>query len=255
MRSNTVEIDVSERPSRMRFAPSYNVAVPFIDRHISEGRGAKVAIRTADSAITYADLAANVDRSASGLIRLGLQRGDRMLMVVKDCPAFFYLFWGAIKAGIVPVPLNTLPRSSSYAVMIDDSSAAALLYSPNLSAKFCLPSHAPRVRHVTSFVPRVMSIHSPLCSPIASLNSKRCWQRPKTIASGSTRRVPPDRRKRPCTAIVIWLSRVSGSVSKPWAFATTNPGYSPRHGAGRIRPNGRDAAPAQGRHDHPLDRA
>jgi acyl-CoA synthetase (AMP-forming)/AMP-acid ligase II len=31
-------------------------------------------------------------------------------MVVKDCPAFFYLFWGAIKAGIVPVPLNTLLR-------------------------------------------------------------------------------------------------------------------------------------------------
>lgn len=145
MRSNTVEIDVSERPSRIRFAPSYNVAVPFIDRHISEGRGAKVAIRTADSTITYANLAANVDRCASGLIRLGLQRGDRMLMVVKDCPAFFYLFWGAIKAGIVPVPLNTLLRSSSYAVMIDDSSAAALVYSPEFAGEV-LPAVAGATR-------------------------------------------------------------------------------------------------------------
>jgi len=58
-----------------------------------------------------------------------------VLMVVKDCPAFFYLFWGAIKAGIVPVPLNTLLRSSSYAFMIDDSGAAALVYSPEFAGE------------------------------------------------------------------------------------------------------------------------
>ena len=54
---------------------------------------------------------------------------------MKDCPAFFYLFWGAIKAGVVPVPLNTLLRSSSYAFMIDDSSAAALIYSPEFAGE------------------------------------------------------------------------------------------------------------------------
>lgn len=127
--SNTVEIDASKRPSCLRFAPEFNVAVPFIDRHIAEGRGAKVAIRTIDEVVTYADLAANVNRCAGLLSRLGIGRGDRMLMVVKDCPAFFYLFWGAIKAGIVPVPLNTLLRSTSYAYMIEDSGAAALVYS------------------------------------------------------------------------------------------------------------------------------
>jgi benzoate-CoA ligase family protein len=130
-----VETDASEQPSRLRFPPNYNVVVAFIDRHIAEGRGAKVAIRTADSAITYAELAANVNRCADGLVRLGLTRGERVLMVVKDCPAFFYLFWGAIKAGIVPVPLNTLLRSSSYAFMIDDSSAATVVYSPEFAGE------------------------------------------------------------------------------------------------------------------------
>jgi len=148
MRSNTVEIDVFEQPSRLRFAPTFNVAVPFIDRHISEGRGAKAAILAKDSVTTYADLAANVNRCAGGLARLGLKRGDRMLMVVKDCPAFFYLFWGAIKAGIVPVPLNTLLRSNSYAFMIDDSDAALLVYSPEFSdeviAGVACAKHAPR---------------------------------------------------------------------------------------------------------------
>ena len=139
----------------LRFAPNYNVAVPFIDRHISEGRGAKVAIRTRrqhDHRTPILRPMLIVVRA--GLMRLGLQRGDRMLMVVKDCPAFFYLFWGAIKAGIVPVPLNTLLRSSSYAFMIDDSGAAALVYSPEFADEV-LPgiagaTRAPRIR---SFVP------------------------------------------------------------------------------------------------------
>lgn len=133
MLSHTVEVDISQQPSGLRFAENFNAAVPFIDRHISEGRGTKIAIQTRDTAITYAELVANVNRCAAGLVRLGLEPRDRVLMIVKDCPAFFYLFWGAIKAGIVPVPLNTLLRSSSYAFMIDDSGAAALVYSPEFA--------------------------------------------------------------------------------------------------------------------------
>ena len=109
--------------------------MPFVDRHIEEGRGAKVAIRAADSAVTYDELAANINRCANALVGLGLARGERLLMVVKDCPAFFYLFWGAIKAGIVPVPLNTLLRSSSYVFMMEDSGGAALVYSPEFAGE------------------------------------------------------------------------------------------------------------------------
>jgi benzoate-CoA ligase family protein len=69
------------------------------------------------------------------LTRAGIGRGERLLMVVKDCPSFFYLFWGAIKAGIIPVPLNTLLRQSTYAFMIDDSAAAALAYSPEYASE------------------------------------------------------------------------------------------------------------------------
>jgi len=130
MPSNIVQIDPSQRPTCLRFPPSFNVAVPFIDRHIFEGRGPKVAIRTMDGDVTYSELAANVNRCAAAFARLGLRRGERLVMVVKDCPAFFYLFWGAIKAGIVPVPLNTLLRHASYSFMLDDSAAAAIFYSP-----------------------------------------------------------------------------------------------------------------------------
>jgi acyl-coenzyme A synthetase/AMP-(fatty) acid ligase len=83
--------------NKVRLPQRFNVSVPFIDRHQGEGRGAKVAIRTVHGeAITYAELAERVNRAGNALLALGLKPGDRMLMVVKDCPAFFYHFWGAI---------------------------------------------------------------------------------------------------------------------------------------------------------------
>ncbi len=114
MRDNTVSVDRSTMPATLEFAPVFNVAVPFIDRHLEEGRGAKVAIRTGDEAVTYGELAANVNRAGNALKGLGIGPGERLLMMVKDCPDFFYLFWGAIKAGLVPVPVSTLLRASDY---------------------------------------------------------------------------------------------------------------------------------------------
>ncbi|MBW7848969.1 MAG: benzoate-CoA ligase family protein [Rhodospirillales bacterium] len=117
------------------FPPGFNAAVPFIDRHLAEGRGAKVAIRSASGEVTYGELAERVNRCGNALRGLGIEPGARVLMIVKDCPEFFYLFWGAIKAGIVPVPLNTLLRSGDYQYMIEDSGCAALFYSPEFAAE------------------------------------------------------------------------------------------------------------------------
>ncbi len=130
MHRGGVIADRSVCPARLIFPSEFNAAVPFIDRHVSEGRASKPAIRTLGGDVTYGELAANVNRAAAALTALGLVPGDRLLMIVEDCPAFFYAFWGAIKAGIVPVPLNTLLRSGSYRFMIEDSGAAAILYSP-----------------------------------------------------------------------------------------------------------------------------
>jgi len=130
MAQDAVVLDRSQVPTRMAFAPGFNVAVPFIDRHLGEGRGAKVAIRSAAGEVTYAELAERVNRCGNALLALGLRRGDRLLMVVKDCAEFFYSFWGAIKAGIVPVPLNTMLRSDDYRFIIEDSQCAGLVWSP-----------------------------------------------------------------------------------------------------------------------------
>ena len=116
------------------FPAAFNVANEFIDRHLDEGRSGKIAVRTGNGDTTYSELAAGVNRCANLLTRAGLLRGERLLMVVKDSIEFFFAFWGAIKAGIVPVPVNTLLRAKDYAFMIENSECAGLLYSPEYAA-------------------------------------------------------------------------------------------------------------------------
>jgi benzoate-CoA ligase family protein len=135
MRDHAVSVDRSSAPSTLSFASTFNVAVPFIDRHLEEGRAGKVAIRMGAEEVTYARLAANVNRAGNALRDLGMAPGERLLMMVKDCPAFFYLFWGAIKAGVVPVPISTLLRAADYTFALEDSGCTACAYSPEFAAE------------------------------------------------------------------------------------------------------------------------
>ena len=130
MQDHHVTVDRSTTPSTIHFAPVFNVAVPLIDRHEAEGRADTIAFRTVNTDVSYGQLTANVNRCGNVLRSLGAGAGDRVVMVVKDCPEFVYLFWGAIKAGLVPVPVNTLLRANDYQYMIDDSGCALVAYSP-----------------------------------------------------------------------------------------------------------------------------
>ena len=134
MVDNVVSVDASVTPAVFNYSDTFNVAVPFIDRHLEEGRGEKVAIRIhGGGSVTYKTLVEYVNKAGNALIDLGCRKGDRVLMVVKDSAEFYYLFWGAIKAGIIPVPLNTLLRAKDYAYMIENSEATAMIYSTEYS--------------------------------------------------------------------------------------------------------------------------
>ena len=94
MIKNTVIIDTSTSPAKIEFAPEFNVAVPFIDRHLDEGRKEKIIIHTTSGEeVTYGQLSERVNQAGNLLKNMGLNSGDRLLMVVKDSPEFFYLFW------------------------------------------------------------------------------------------------------------------------------------------------------------------
>jgi benzoate-CoA ligase family protein len=111
----------------------FNAAGYFIDRHLAEGRGAKVAIECGDERVTYGQLAERVNRCGSALRNAcGMQAGERIVLLLQDGPAFFYAFFGAIKIGAVPVPVNTLWKTADYRYVLNDSGARVAIVSDDL---------------------------------------------------------------------------------------------------------------------------
>ncbi|APE44671.1 4-hydroxybenzoate--CoA ligase [Sulfitobacter alexandrii] len=111
-----------------------NAATYFVDRHIAEGRGAKTVYTEAETGrkLSYADMAKGAARLAGALTRAGIRPEERAAVLVLDQIEFPQIFWGALKAGVIPVPLNTLLATSVYDVILRDSRAAILFVSAPL---------------------------------------------------------------------------------------------------------------------------
>ncbi|MGD1880715.1 MAG: benzoate-CoA ligase family protein [Paracoccaceae bacterium] len=111
-----------------------NAASYFVDRHVREGRGDKVVFREFGTgrSITYGSLAQSSDLIAGALARAGIRPEERVAMLVLDQIEFPQIFWGALKRGAVPIPLNTLLAAPVYDAILRDSRAVALFVSAAL---------------------------------------------------------------------------------------------------------------------------
>ena len=107
----------------------YNAAVDMIDRNIEKGRGDKLAIIDDAGSYTYGDLAARVNRAANALQSIELDRENRVALIMLDTIDYPSIFWGAIKAGIVPIALNTLLTTAQYKDILNDCRAKVLFVS------------------------------------------------------------------------------------------------------------------------------
>jgi 4-hydroxybenzoate-CoA ligase len=110
----------------------YNAAVDFVDRNVAEGRGDKTAFIDPSRNLTYAELQDAVARIGPMLARLGIERENRIALVLLDTVEFPILFWGAIRAGIVPVLINTRITADQYRYLLEDSRSKAVFVSTAL---------------------------------------------------------------------------------------------------------------------------
>ncbi|MDD5306115.1 MAG: benzoate-CoA ligase family protein [Deltaproteobacteria bacterium] len=106
---------------------TFNAAEYFVDRNIRQGRGHKTALYFKDRKYTYNDLQKMVNKTANALVDLGLRIEDRVLLLLLDTPEFFACFWGAIRIGAVPVPVNTMMTPDDYEYFLNDSRAKVLM--------------------------------------------------------------------------------------------------------------------------------
>ena len=127
----------------------FNVAQWFVDRNVAEGRRERPAFHCEGRSLTYGDVHDLVDRTGNTLLELGIGMEDRVLILCLDTPEFIGAFWGAIKIGAIPIPVNTVMRAQDYLYFLDDSRAkAAVISAPLLAEAGSILSRARYLKHV-----------------------------------------------------------------------------------------------------------
>src|SRR5580693_6977449 len=111
------------------FSP-FNMASYFVDRHVAEGRGGRTAVVCEGRRYSYAEIAAMINQAGNTLRRAGVERGDRVLIVLPDSPDFVAAYFGAIKIGAVAVPTSTALRPADYQYLAQDSQAKMVVSEP-----------------------------------------------------------------------------------------------------------------------------
>jgi benzoate-CoA ligase family protein len=114
----------------------YNFAADILKRNLDAGRGDRVAYIDERGSHSYAALAARVERFGHVLRALDVRREERVLICLTDTIDWPTAFLGAIKAGVIAVPVNTLLTEDDYRFMLDDSRARLLVVSEELLPKF-----------------------------------------------------------------------------------------------------------------------
>jgi benzoate-CoA ligase family protein len=113
-------------------AERYNASRILFD-NLARGRGNAVALTGPAGTRTYAELCADAARWGHGLVSLGLKRGDRVLLFLDDTPAYPAAFFGAVRAGFVPLLINTLTPPDLLQFYLSDSGASVAV----TDAEFC----------------------------------------------------------------------------------------------------------------------
>ena len=114
---------------------AYNASRILFD-NLREGRGDRLALIGPGGTRSYAELCADACRWGHGFQSLGLARGDRILMFLDDTPAYPAAFFGAVRAGFVPLLINTLTPPDLLQFYLSDSGASVAVVDATFCARF-----------------------------------------------------------------------------------------------------------------------
>jgi len=195
------------RASDAAIPRDYNFAADILKRNLDAGRAGKAAYIDPRRSWTYGALAERVERFGHVLRSLGIHREERILMCLLDSIDWPTAFLGAIKAGVVPVPVNTLLTADDYRFMLEDSRARLLVVSEELYPKFADAIGACRER--ARELPHV----------VVSGDNAHGHARFEDLLAGAKR--DPVIAPTVCDDMCFWLY-TSGSTGKPKAAVHTH---------------------------------
>ncbi|MGY4283825.1 benzoate-CoA ligase family protein [Bradyrhizobium sp. LM2.7] len=114
---------------------TYNASRVLFD-NLARGHGDKLALIGPAGTRSYAELCAEAGRWGNGFASLGLKRGDRVLLFLDDTPAYPAAFFGAVRAGFVPLLINTLTPPDLLQFYLADSGARIAVAEAEFCARF-----------------------------------------------------------------------------------------------------------------------
>ena len=132
-----------------------NIAHEAVDRHAASGRAAHVAIRWLGAGgevtdLTYADLSEQTSRFANVLEQLGINRGDRVFLLLNRLPELYVAALGTLKRGAVVAPLFSAFGPEPVRQRLELGSGRALITTPKHYEKKVveLRDRLPMLEHV-----------------------------------------------------------------------------------------------------------
>ena len=121
--------------SALQIPERYNASRVLFD-NLASGNGDRTALVGPAGTRSYRELCAEAWRWGNGFVSLGLQRGDRILLFLDDTPAYPAAFFGAVRAGFVPLLINTLTPPDLLQFYLADSGATVAVADAEFCARF-----------------------------------------------------------------------------------------------------------------------
>ena len=189
---------VQQAAHDMRKLPErFNFAADLLHRNLTNA--AKLAYIDDRRQLTYGELDARVRAFAAGLTAHGVRPEERILLVMHDTIDMPVALLGALYAGAVPVPVNTLLPASDYAYMLQHCGARLAIVAPPLLS--CLQEAL-----------QLASLQTPLfVTDEASPAGRDVHRFDQLLASSQPARAPHDTH---ADEIAFWLYS-SGSTGRP----------------------------------------
>jgi len=126
-----------------------NLASYVVDRHVEEGRGARIAAWAGGRAYTFADLRALTNRFANALCALGVGHGDHVMLRLGTNLDTLIAILGTIKAGAIVLPTSFLFRDHEVEKILLNSEAVVAVSTPDLLGPIAAVSaRTPMLRHI-----------------------------------------------------------------------------------------------------------
>ncbi|MBI3455274.1 MAG: benzoate-CoA ligase family protein [Candidatus Rokubacteria bacterium] len=115
-----------------RYPVRLNVARELLDANAEGGRAGRPAIACENQVLTYGELRKRVNRLANGLRAAGVDRGDRVLMRLPNCPEFIVTWLACQKLGVITVSTMPMLRARELAYIANDAGTTTAVVSGGL---------------------------------------------------------------------------------------------------------------------------